>query len=209
MSNFSCYLISAFILLSNSATIFFVFSKSLSFSHLSCSAINPFLPLHQVLHYSLTFILFNIFSTSNSSTSSTFTGFTSSLFCPLTFSLYYTTQLTFTTGWILIKLGSHNLTTLIDITSSIVYRPTYQSTNFFAGCFLNIKSFVLNITLSSTFYISASFLPLSTCLFISSCAFFKAAPTSSYTLLTLSTNSVTFPIFSFLLRSTPILNSLS
>ena len=83
------------------------------------------------------------------------------------------------------KLGSCNLTTLADITSSMVYGPTYQSTNFFTGLSLNIKSFILNITLSLTFYSSAFFLTLFACPFISSCALFNAAPTSSYTFLIL------------------------
>ena len=73
------------------------------------------------------------------------------LHCSLYFStcsLYYTIWLTFTTIWILIEVNSHNLTILVEITSSIKYGPTYQSTSFFAGLFLNTKSFVFNITLS-------------------------------------------------------------
>ena len=46
-----------------------------------------------------------------------------------------------------ITVGSCSLTILVDTTSSIIYSPTYQSTSFFAGLFLNTKSFVLNITL--------------------------------------------------------------
>ena len=114
----------------------------------------------------------------------------------------------FTTRWILIKVGSHNLTTLVDITSSMVYGPTYWSTSFFAGLSFNTKSFILSITLSPFFYSSLFFLLLSTCLFISSCAFFNTAPASSYTFFILSTNSIAFSTFPFFLISTPILNSL-
>ena len=133
---------------------------------MSCSAINPF---HHTKYFTtpLTFHLFNIFSTSYSSTPSTSTGFTSSTFCPSTCSLYYTTQLIFTTRRILIDIGSYNLTTLVDTTLLMAYGPTYLSTNFFASHSLNTKSFVLNITLSSIFYSSFSFLPLSACHFIS------------------------------------------
>jgi len=44
------------------------------------------------------------------------------------------------------------LITLVEITSSMIYGPTYQSTSFLTGLFLNTKSFILNITLSLTFY---------------------------------------------------------
>ena len=169
ISNFSCFLTSAFSLPSNSTTTSFAFSRSSFLSQLSCFAINLF---HCTKYFTtlLTFLLFSIFSTSYSFTPSTSTSFTSSAFCP-TCSLYHTTQLTFTTAWILIKVGSCSLTTLVETTSSIVYGPTYQSTNFFTGLFLNIKSFVLNITLSPTFHTSASFLSLSACCFISSCCY--------------------------------------
>ena len=116
--------------------------------------------------------------------------------------------LTFTTRWILIDIGSYNLTALVEITSSMIYRPTYQSTRFFAGLSLNTKSFVLNMTLSSTFYTLASFLPLSAYLFISFCTLTNTALASSCTFLILSTNFVIFSIFSFLLKSILILNSL-
>ena len=116
----------------------------------------------------LTFCLFNIFSTSYSSTPSTSTGFTFSTFCPSTCSLYHTTQLMFTIRQILIDIGSHNLTILVDTTSLMAYGPTYLFTNFFASHSLNTKSFVLNITLSPIFYSSFSFFLLSACHFISS-----------------------------------------
>ena len=207
VSIFSCFLTSVFILYSNSTTTFFVFFKSFFLFQLSFSTINPF---YHTKYFTtpLTFLLFKIFSTSHSSTPLTSTSFTSSFFCSPTCFLYHTTQLTFYTRQILIELGSHNLTILVDIISSIVYEPIYRSTNFFASCSLNIKSFVSNITLSSNFYIFTFFLLLSTYLFISSCTLFKAAPTSSYTLFILFANSVTFSIFSFLFRSTSILSSL-
>ena len=141
-------------------------------------------------------------------TSSTSIGFPSSFFCPPTCSLYYTIQLTFTTRWILIMVGSHNLTTLVDTTSSIVYDPIYQSTNFLTSLSLNTKSLVLNNTLSPFFQSSVSFLFLSAYLFISFCAFFNAAPASSYTFFILSTNSITFSTFPLFLISSPILSSL-
>ena len=94
--NFSCILTSVFILPLNSATTFFMFSKSSSFSQLLCSAVNSF---HCTRYFTtpLTFLLFNIISTFYSLTLSTSTGFTSSFFCPPTWFLYCTTQLTFTT----------------------------------------------------------------------------------------------------------------
>ena len=110
------------------------------------------------------------FFISHSLTPSTLIGFTSSFFCSSTCSLYYTTRLTFKSRWILIKVGSHSLTVLVDTTSSIVYGLIYWSTSFFAGLSLNTKSFVLNIALSLFFHSSLSFLSLSACFFISSCA---------------------------------------
>ena len=133
---------------------------------------------------------------------------TSFFFCPSTYSLYHTTWLIFTTRWILIEVGSCSLTALVNTTSSIIYGPTYQFTSFFTGLSLNTKSFVLNITLSSFFHSSTSFPPLSTCHFISSCAFLNAAPASSYTFFILSANSIAFSTFPFFLISAPILNSL-
>ena len=131
-------------------------------------------------------------------TPSIFIGFLFSFFCPSTCFLYRTIQLMFTTGWILIEVGSHNLTALVDTTSSIVYGPTYQSTSFLASLSLNTKSLVLNNTLSPFFYSLVSFLLLFACLFISSYIFFSTAPASSCTFFILSTNSIafsTFPLF--------------
>ena len=87
--NFSCLLTSVFNLSSNSTTISFVFSKSFSLFHISYSAINLF---YHTKYFTipLTFLLFNIFSTSHSSTSPTSTGFASSIFYPSTCSLYQT-----------------------------------------------------------------------------------------------------------------------
>jgi len=90
ISNVSYCLTSALNLPSNSATVFCAFSKSLSLSQVSLSAVNPF----QCTKYfttSLIFLLFKIFSSFYSSTPSTSTSFTSSTFCPSTCSLYLTT----------------------------------------------------------------------------------------------------------------------
>ena len=106
------------ILSSNSATTSFVFFKSSSFSQLSCFTVNSF---HYTKYFttSLTFLLFKIFSTFYSSTS---IGFTFSFFWSSICSLYYTTWLMFTTGWILIEVGSCNLTTLVvKVKSSGLY----------------------------------------------------------------------------------------
>ena len=86
-SNFFCLLTSASNLSSNSATISFIFSKSSSFSQLSCSTMNFFCHIKYFTTL-LTFLLFNIFSTSHSLTSSTSTSFTFSTFCFLICSLY-------------------------------------------------------------------------------------------------------------------------
>ena len=124
VSSFFYLLTPVFILFSNSATTFFMFSKSSSFFQLLCSTVNPF-------HYTkylitpLIFLLFKIFSTFHFSTSFTFTGFASfTFYSPICF-LYHTIQLTFITGWILIEVSNHNLTILVDITFSILYGPTY------------------------------------------------------------------------------------
>jgi len=87
--NFSCLLTSAYNLSSNFATTFFVFSKSFSLFYISCSAINLFY-CTKYFTIPLTFLLFNIFFTSHSSTSFTSTGFASSIFYPSTCSLYCT-----------------------------------------------------------------------------------------------------------------------
>ena len=206
ISNFSFFLTSTFNLLSNSATTFFAFSKFFSLFQLLCSTINLF---HHTKYFniSLIFLLFSIFS--YSSTFSTFTSFISSTFCPLTCSLYHTTWLIFTTGWILIEVGNCSLTTLVDTTLSMIYGPIYQSTNFLASCSLNTRSFILSITFSPTFHAFAFFLLLSAYCFISFYALLKAAPASSCIFFILSANSITFSIFPFLLISIPILNSLS
>ena len=154
ISSFSCYLTSVLNLFSNSTIIFFIFFKSSSLSYILFSTVNPF-------YYTKYFItplifLFRIFLTSYSLTLSTSTDFNSSTFCPPTYFLYYAIQLTFMTRQILIEVGSCDLTILIDTTSSIIYEPIYQSTSFSAGLFLNTKSFILNIILSSFFYFSAS-----------------------------------------------------
>ena len=79
----------------------------------------------------LIFILFSIFSTFHSLTPSISTSFISSTFCSPTCSLYHTIQLIFTTRWILIEIGSHNLTALVDIILLMKYRLMYWSTSFF------------------------------------------------------------------------------
>ena len=114
ISNFSYHLTSAFILPSNSTTTSFAFPKSSSFFHVLCSIVNLF---HCIKYFTtpLIFCLFKILFTFHSSTPSTSTSFASSTFCPSICSLYHTTWLTFTTGYILIEVGSYNLTTLVDI----------------------------------------------------------------------------------------------
>ena len=77
ISNFSCFLTSVSILLSNPLTNFFVFSKFFSFSQLSCSAINLFYCI-KYFTTPLTFLSFRILSTSHSLTPSTSIGLTSS-----------------------------------------------------------------------------------------------------------------------------------
>ena len=173
----------------------------------SCSIVNSF---HCTRYFMtlLIFILFSIFSTFHSLTSSISTSFISSTFCSPTYSLYHTIQLIFTTRWILIEIGSHNLTALVDIILLMKYRLMYQSTSFFASHSLNTKSFILNITLSPFFYSSTSFLLLFACYFIFSCAFLNVASASFYTFFILSANSITFFTFYFLLILATIFNSL-
>ena len=149
ISSFSCLLTSAFILPSNSSNAFLAFLKASLFSYVSYSTINLFYHT-KYLFTPLIFLLFNIFSTSHSSTPSTLIGLPSSLFCPSTCSLYCTIRLMFTTRWILIEVGSHNLTALVDTTSSIVYGLIYRSTNFLAGLSLNTKSLILNNVMINT-----------------------------------------------------------
>ena len=83
---------------------------------------------------------------------------------------------------------------MVDTTSSIIYGPTYQSTNFFVSLLLNTKSFMLNIILFLFFHSLAFFLLLPTCHFIFSYAFLNTTSASSCTLFILSANSVTFSI---------------
>ena len=156
-SSLSCHLTSTFNLPLNLSTNSFAFSKFSSFSHVSFPAVNPF---HHTKYFSapLTFLLFSILFTSHSSTPSISISFSSFLFCPPICSLYHTIQLTFTTGYILIEIGSRNLTILVDTTSSIAYGLIYRSTNFLAGLSLNTRSLVLSITLSPLFQSSVSFL---------------------------------------------------
>ena len=90
ISNFSYCLTFAFILLSNSATSSFVFSKSSSLSQVLYSTVNLFY-CTKYFTTSLIFPLFRIFSTSHFSTPSISTSFTSSTFCLSTCFLYYTT----------------------------------------------------------------------------------------------------------------------
>ena len=87
--NFSYFLISAFILPSNSSNASLVFPKSSFFSHVSFSTINPF-HYTKYLSTSLIFLLFNILSISYSLTPSISIGFSSSFFYPSTCSLYCT-----------------------------------------------------------------------------------------------------------------------
>ena len=89
ISNFSCLLISTFILPSNSSNTSLAFPKSSFFFQVSCSTVNLF---HYTKYLStpLIFLLFNIFLISYSSTSSISIGFPSSFFCSSTCSLYHT-----------------------------------------------------------------------------------------------------------------------
>ena len=140
--NFSYCLTSAFILSSNLATTFFVFSKFFSFS--------------QVLYSTINFFYYTKY----------FTTLFTFLLCSPTCSLYHTTQLIFITRQILIKVGSCNLTALVETILSMIYRLTYQSANFFAGYSLNTRSFLLSTILSPFFHSSIFFLSLSACCFI-------------------------------------------
>ena len=127
-SIFSYHLTSTFNLSLNSSTNSLAFTKSSSFSHISCSAVNPF---HYTRYFSipLTFLWFNILSTFHSSSSLTFIGLASFFFWPPTYSLYCTIWLMFITRWILIKIGNRNLTTLVDTTSSMLWQPLITKTN--------------------------------------------------------------------------------
>ena len=96
ISNFSCLLISVFILPSNSSNTSLAFPKSSFLFQVLCSTINPFYHT-KYLFTPLIFLLFNIFLISHSLTPSISIGFPFSFFYPSTCSLYCTIQLTFTT----------------------------------------------------------------------------------------------------------------
>ena len=148
--NFSCYLTFTFILPLNSTTTSFIFFIFSFFSQLLCSAVNLF---HYTRYFTILFIflLFKIFSTFYFLTPSTSTGFAFFTFYSSICSLYYTIQLTFTTRWILIKVGSCSLTILVDTILSIKYRPTYWSTNF-----LLVSSWIPSSLYSILLYLSFS-----------------------------------------------------
>ena len=92
-SNLSCFLTFAFIFLLNSATNSFVFSKFSFFFQLLCFTVNLFYCTKYFIT-PLTFLLFNIFSTSHSLTPSTVISLTSSFFLSfyLISALYYSTN---------------------------------------------------------------------------------------------------------------------
>ena len=89
ISNFSCFLTFAFILLLNSSNTSSVFPKSSFLSQIPCSTVNPFY-CTKYLSTPLIFLLFSIFSISHSLTPSISIGFPSSFFCPSTCFLYHT-----------------------------------------------------------------------------------------------------------------------
>ena len=105
----------------------------------------------------LIFLLFKIFSTFHSLTFSISTGFT----------FFYFLSPYLLSGWILIKVSSCSLTTLVETTLSMKYKPIYQSTSFFTGLSLNTESFILNNTLSPFFSFLSSFICLLLHLFLS------------------------------------------
>ena len=96
ISIFSCLLTSTFILPLNSFTNSLACSRSFFLSYISLSAMNLFYHTKYFLT-PLIFLLFNIFSTSHSSTPSTSIGFSSSFFYSSTCSLYCTIRLMFIT----------------------------------------------------------------------------------------------------------------
>ena len=108
LSSFSCLLMSSMSLLyslSYFSITSLAFSRFPSSSQVSDSAVNPF---HHTRYLSFPLIhcLFNILSTSHSSSPSIMTGAGCSLFCPSTCPTYLHILLTFTTGYILIVLGT-------------------------------------------------------------------------------------------------------
>ena len=98
---------------SNSLIASFAFFKFSLPSHVSDSAINPF---HHTkyLSFPLTRCLFNILSTSHSSSSLIITGAVCSFFYPSTCPMYLCILLMLTTRCIFIVLGSSNSTTFVD-----------------------------------------------------------------------------------------------
>ena len=207
ISNFSYLLTSALKFLSNFTTTLLVFSKFFSLSYILFSAVNFFYHTKYFVHFH-TFLLFDIFCIFYSFTPSTSISFTSSIFCLSTYSLYLTTWLMFTTRWIIIEVGSCNLTMLVNTTSLIIYRLIYQSTNFFASLSLNTKSFMLSIILSLFFHFLASFILLSACYFIFSCTFSNTTLAFSYIFFLLFANFITFSTFPSLLIFASTFNSI-
>ena len=166
-SNFSCLLTSVLSLFSNSATTSFVFYKSSFLFYVSFSAINPFYYTKYFVTPCIFFYLI-FFSLLNSIH---FHWFCFLYFLALHLFLYLTTWLMFTTRWILIEVGSYSLTTLVNTTFLIIYRPTYQ------------------------FHSLVSLLPLSTCHFISFCTFLNTVPAFSCIFFILFANSIAFSTF--------------
>ena len=116
-SSLSCLLTSSISLLysfSNSSIASFAFSKCSFPSQVSASAVNPF-HCTRYLSFSLICHLFNILSTSHSSSPSIMTGVGYPFLCPSTCPMYLCILLTFTTRCILIVLGNSNLTTFADM----------------------------------------------------------------------------------------------
>ena len=78
----------------------------------------------------------------------------------------------------------------MNTTLSIIYGLIDWFTSLFVGLSLNTRSFVLNITLSSTFYISTFLLLLSVCLFIFFWVFFNTTTVSFWIFFILSANFI-------------------
>ena len=115
-SSFFCLLTSSISLLYSFSYFFiasFVFSRFSLPSQVSDSAVNPFYHT-RYLSFLLIYCLFSILSTSYSSSPSIMTRAGCSFFFPLTCSMYLHILLTFTTGCILIVLGSSNSTAFAD-----------------------------------------------------------------------------------------------
>ena len=93
----------------NSLTAFFTFSKFSILSKVSDSVVNPFY-YTRYLSFSLICYLFNILSTSYSSSPSIMTRAGCSFLYPSTCPMYLYILLMFTTGCILIVLGNSNST---------------------------------------------------------------------------------------------------